>query len=339
MKFQIAFLLGFLCLYILGLNANQEYTELPCALEGASYTITLNSPQQDEDMLVWKCNDKLTYKRRKGIVNPTANVDKQGSLTLTNISKSMAGKCKAEHYNNNGQSIKTHSVILCVLSKAPVPKLEVECSSSGVATLRCEPKSFPKDIKFSWVHNNKELPDKTNPLKPPKRGEKDSYKCRLSNSLNKQDSNEEIISCGGSAGSQDGNLLFGYNKWVMIGIIAGGGFLLLVLIVSLIAICCKNHRRRKRRLRDEEELRLANLQYIGTNSRPRPKQTARGQPVPPTPDEEGYLQGPTGETSPAAPQAVRQPRPRAPPPPMEDDDEAVPPLPQPRRKGARQLDY
>ncbi|XP_041937603.1 uncharacterized protein LOC121699061 [Alosa sapidissima] len=317
-------------------------SELPCVnkLEGDSYTITLNSKEQYEDTLVWKCGDKVIYKRRRGKIYPAACVDMRGSFTLTNISKSMACTYKAEHHDKNGRVIKTLSARLCVFSRTPDPKLEVECSS-GVATLQCGPKSFPEGITLTWFHDDIEMKNETsNPLKPQKRGgPRDRYKCRFSNGRDMKDSKEETVSCEVSGNPSNKDLLFGYNKWVMIGIIAGGGFLLLVLIVSLIAICCKNHRRRKRRLRDEEELRLANLQYIGTNSRPRPKQTARGQPVPPTPDEEGYLQGPTGETSPAAPQAVRQPRPRAPPPPMEDDDEAVPPLPQPRRKGARQPDY
>ncbi|XP_076159498.1 uncharacterized protein LOC143142474 isoform X2 [Alosa pseudoharengus] len=329
MNFQIA--LGFLCLYVLNLNASQE-PKCVNKYVGDSYTLTLNSPQQDGDELVWKCVDKVIYKRRKGKID--------GSLTLKNISKSMACTYTATHHNKDGRYITSLSARLCVFSKTPDPKLVWECSPSGLPILQCGPKSIPEGITLTWFQNNAEMNEKSNPLNPQNHRARDRYKCKLSNGLDPdtRNSKEETLSCDVSDPSNK-DLLFGYNKWVMIGIIAGGGFLLLVLIVSLIAICCKNHRRRKRRLRDEEELRLANLQYIGTNSRPRPKQTARGQPVPPTPDEEGYLQGPTGEPSPAAPQAVRQPRPRAPPPPMEDDDEAVPPLPQPRRKGPRQPDY
>ncbi|XP_062383268.1 T-cell surface antigen CD2-like [Sardina pilchardus] len=337
MNFQIAS--GFLCLYILGLTASEECVN---KYVGESYTFKLNSPQQDGDMLIWKCEDKIIYKRRRGKAEPKANVDVQGSLTLTNISKSMNCTYKAEHHDSDGKALKTRSESLCVFSKIPDPKLEVKCSS-GMVALQCGP-SLPEGITLTWLKNNNEMKnEKSNPLKPQKPGVKDRYKCRLSNGLDKdtRHSKEEAASCAVSGGVSNNNLLFGYNKWVMIGIIAGGGFLLLVLIVSLIAICCKNHRRSKRKQRDEQELRLANLQYTGTNPRARPKQTARGQPVPPTPDEEGYLQGPIGEhsPSPAAPQAARQPRPRAPAPPMEDDDEAVPPLPQPRKKGPRHPDY
>ncbi|XP_063068895.1 T-cell surface antigen CD2 [Engraulis encrasicolus] len=146
----------------------------------------------------------------------------------------------------------------------------------------------------------------------------------------------------------------------MYGIIGGGGFLLLVLIILLIVLSCKSHRRRKRRQRDLEEMRLQNMQYIGSMPR-RPKHSALGQPVPPTPDEQGYLNAPEpgdpgfgngtggpGGTEfdrgsgvvmlPVEPQTQtqtqtrRQARPRAPPPPTEEEEEA-PPLPQPRRTG------
>ncbi|XP_076159493.1 uncharacterized protein LOC143142472 [Alosa pseudoharengus] len=255
MKFQIA--LGFLYLYILGLNASQE-PKCVNKYVGECYTMTLNSPQQDGDTLVWKCSDKIIYKRRKGKIEPTADVDMQGSLTLTDISKSMACTYKAEHHNKDGRLIKEHYRRLCVFSRTPDPKLEVECSPSGVATLQCEPKSSPEGITLTWFHNDIEMKNKSNRLKPQKRRSRDLYKCTLSNGLDTKESKEETVSCEG----YNSYLLFGYNKWVMIGIIAGGGFPLLVLIVSLITICCKNPRRRKRRLRDHEELSLYYLRNI-----------------------------------------------------------------------------
>ncbi|XP_076159487.1 uncharacterized protein LOC143142468 isoform X2 [Alosa pseudoharengus] len=189
---------GFLCLYVLGLNASQElYCENKYV--GDSYIITLNSPEQDGDTLVWKCSDNIIYKRRRGIVNATANVDMQGSLTLTNISKSMACTYKAEHHDKYGKLIKSLNARLCVFSKTPDPKLEVECSPSGVATLHCGPLlqgGFPEDITLTWFHNNIEMKNETsNPLKPQKPGPRDRYKCRLSNGHDMKDSNEETISC------------------------------------------------------------------------------------------------------------------------------------------------
>ncbi|XP_076159495.1 uncharacterized protein LOC143142473 isoform X2 [Alosa pseudoharengus] len=219
-------------------------SELPCVnkLEGDSYTITLNSKEQYEDTLVWKCGDKVIYKRRKGKIYPAAYVDMQGSFTLTNISKSMACTYKAEHHDKNGKRLKTHSERICVVSRAPVPKLDVSCSSSGVAILWCEPKSFPEDITLSWVHNNTVIKEKTNPLKLWKCGGNDVYKCRLSSSLNEQDSNEEIVSCEVSKSDSvpsDVKLVC-IKKQVMLGLLAGVGFLLLVLTLSLVVIICKN---------------------------------------------------------------------------------------------------
>ncbi|XP_062383269.1 T-cell surface antigen CD2-like [Sardina pilchardus] len=265
MNFQIA--LGFLSLYILALTASRELKCVTNKYVGGSYTITLNSPQQNGDLLVWKCNDKIIYKRRRGKVDPAANVDDLGSLTLTNISKSMACTYKAEHHDRDGRLLKEYSESLCVFSRIPDPKLEVECSPSGVATLQCGPKNLPEGITLAWFQNKKEMKMKSNPLTLQKRGRKDLYKCRLSNGLDSGRESKEEMLCEVSGGVSNNNLLFGYNKWVMIGIITGGGFLLLVLIISLIAICCKNHRRRKMRQRDNEEPRLCYRKDTSTDPR------------------------------------------------------------------------
>ncbi|XP_076158793.1 uncharacterized protein LOC143141990 isoform X2 [Alosa pseudoharengus] len=222
----------FLCLYVLGLTASQELT---CVNKyvGDSYTMTLNSPEQDGDMLVWKCSDKVIYKRRKGKIDPTADVDMQGSLTLTNISKSMACTYKAEHHDK---------------ARTPDPKLEVECSL-GVATLQCGPKSSPEGITLTWFHNNIEMTNETStPLKPQKPGPRDRYKCRLSNGHDMKDSNEETVSCEVS----DGKLIC-IEKQVMVVVLAGVGFLLLVWTLLLVIVSCRNcgHQKRKH---DSEEL-------------------------------------------------------------------------------------
>ncbi|XP_062383271.1 uncharacterized protein LOC134070828 isoform X2 [Sardina pilchardus] len=161
---------------------------------GESYTIALNSPQQDGDMLVWKCDDTVIYKRRRGKVDPAANVDDQGSLTLTNISKSMACTYKAEHHDDSGRLIIEHSESICVFSRIPDPKLEVECSPSGLATLQCGPKNLPEGITLMWFHNDIEMKNETsNPLELQNYGIKNRYKCRLSYGHDMEDSKEETI--------------------------------------------------------------------------------------------------------------------------------------------------
>ncbi|XP_031414712.1 T-cell surface antigen CD2-like isoform X1 [Clupea harengus] len=330
MNFQIAFVV--LCLCGLEINASTDPKCQDKKLEGETHTIILKSPKQDKDSLNWKCNDKLIYQRRrmgKPSFSVNVNVNELGNLELTNLNISMSGTYKGEHFGENGKSITKIEKTLCVFAKAPVPKLVWKCPPEGVPVLECEPKSH-QGFKLLWIRNNVRTNEDANPLERKKFKSTDRYKCSLSNDQYEgdiQESEEVTLSCG------DSEKWFGYNKWLMLAIIAGGGSLLLILIVSLIVICCKNHRRHRRRQRDEEELRLSNLQYIGTGPRPRPKQTARGQPVPPIPDEQGYFQGPEGDPSPADPKPKKQPRPRAPPPPMEDEDELIPPLPQPRRKG------
>ncbi|KAL2088178.1 hypothetical protein ACEWY4_017006 [Coilia grayii] len=333
MDFQKA--LVFLFLGVLGLAASAA-DECIKAFIGGSYTIALGSPKQEGDSLVWKHNETVVYQRRRTTITGGV-VDDNGSLLLNNLTSAMSGTYKAEHHDREGTLVKTITKKLCVIPKAPVPTLFSTCPL-GAPALQCDPKNIP-GFTLSWLHNNKEIAEKNNPLQPKQRGKKELYTCRLSNDQyrdDKEDSKPVAAICG------DGKL-FGFDKWIMYAILGGGGFLLLVLIILLIIFSCKSHRRRKRRQRDEEELRLANLRYIGTNPRPRPKQSALGQPVPPTPDEQDYLNGPEGNADPgpgpgpgpAEPQPRRQARPRAPQPPTEEGDDDIPPLPQPRRKGHR----
>ena len=80
---------------------------------------------------------------------------------------------------------------------------------------------------------------------------------------------------------------FGYNKWLMLAIIAGGGSLLLILIVSLIVICCKNHRRHRRRQRGKFSPSPLSLSLSPTDSLSthillcRPQSIVMVQPVSP----------------------------------------------------------
>ncbi|XP_062383650.1 hepatic and glial cell adhesion molecule-like isoform X2 [Sardina pilchardus] len=232
-------------------------------LEGDSHTITLNSARQRGDKLIWKCNDTVIYQRTNDTVQTSVNVDEKGSLSLTKLNSSMSCTYKAEHHDSHRKLIKATTETLCVLPRAPVPELAVKCSSAGVATLHCEQESIAR-FTLTWVLNNKDLQEKRNPFQPNQRGEKDRYRCRLSNSLGKQDSKEVTISCGAPGSDTVGNKLICIKKQVMLVVLAGLGFLLLVLTLSLVIVSCKNCGQRKRK-HDNEELRLCYLKDTSTD--------------------------------------------------------------------------
>ncbi|XP_076159489.1 uncharacterized protein LOC143142470 isoform X2 [Alosa pseudoharengus] len=290
-------------------------------LEGDSHSITLNSAKQKGDELIWKCNDTVIYQRIKEKVQSTVNVDDKGSLSLANLNSSMSCTYKAEHHDIHGKLIATKTERLCVLPRAPVPKLAVKCSSAGVATLRCEHESITS-FTLTWLHNNKDLREKSNPFQPKQHGEKDHYRCRLSNSLDKQDSKEVTISCGVSGSGLSDDKLICIKKQVMLVILAGVGFLLLVLTLSLVIVSCKNcgHQKRKH---DNEELRLCYLKDTSTD----PQQLKQAAP-------EDYcnIRTPEMEPVPAACQPSAEPQPvpaeKAPGTPGTSGT----PVPQPRRK-------
>ncbi|XP_031414714.1 uncharacterized protein LOC116218214 isoform X2 [Clupea harengus] len=304
--------------YSLVLSSSHHTDKYKCIdkLEGASLTIILDSPKQDGDALIWKCDDKVIYERKRGKESTfPANVNNNGSLILTNLIPSMSCTYKAEHHDKVGKLMKKVTERLCVLPRAPVPTLVVKCSPTGVGTLHCGSQSIT-GFKLSWIHNNKDINEKSNPFQPKQHGEKDHYKCRLANSLDKQDSNEVTISCKASGPGpepSDFKLLYN-NKWMM-AILVGAGILLLVLTVSLVLVSCKNHRLQNRKP-DNEELRLTHLQDISTGP----------PPLKQTPEDRGRIQTQEVVPDPSASQPDTQP----PPPPAEKDPAT--PVPQPRKK-------
>ncbi|KAL2088180.1 hypothetical protein ACEWY4_017008 [Coilia grayii] len=184
------------CLCGVGLNASTD-SSCHMTLEGQSFAITLGSPKQDGDALVWRCNETVIYERRNGTIKGSAEVDDRGSLSLTNLTTAMSCTYRAEHWSKSAMPLKKTTANVCVVPKAPVPTLVVTCSSSGVGSLYCASGSS-KGFTLSWFHNNVELKERVNPFTPTHPGEKDQYKCRLSNDLylgDTQDSNDVIISC------------------------------------------------------------------------------------------------------------------------------------------------
>ena len=104
--------------YSLVLSSSLHTDKCIDKLEGASLTIILDSPKQDGDALIWKCDDKVIYERKRGKESTfPANVNNNGSLILTNLIPSMSCTYKAEHHDKVGKLMKKVTERLCVLRK------------------------------------------------------------------------------------------------------------------------------------------------------------------------------------------------------------------------------
>ncbi|XP_051560625.1 proline-rich protein 7-like [Myxocyprinus asiaticus] len=140
-----------------------------------------------------------------------------------------------------------------------------------------------------------------------------------------------------SGKSSVGPELFGFDFWMMVSILAGGGALLLLLLSVLVICACCSYKRREKHQQDEEELRQRNLHASPPSGQHRSKNTVRGRPAPPLPQEEPINCGPTTQ---GPPQTQAQPKAHVhahpPPPPQDEDEENLPPLPQPMKKHHRE---
>ncbi|KAI4886139.1 hypothetical protein NFI96_015288 [Prochilodus magdalenae] len=211
-------------------------------------------------------------------------------------------------------------IIFHIGERLPKPGLNFTCKKD-LANLKCEVKEN-NGLSFIWYQNGKQIREDKNILI----GQKDdSYECALEKPVKSYKSAEVKTDCVKRA---QGDKLFGFDFWIMVGILAGGGGLVLLLMIVLVTCACQSCKRREKHLRDEEELRL-NFHTPPQRS----KNTARGQPAPPVPQEDPEVSNyEVDEPPPKAQSKVKnQPRIRPPPPPI-DEDEQPPPLPQPRSK-------
>ncbi|XP_056114576.1 T-cell surface antigen CD2-like [Rhinichthys klamathensis goyatoka] len=258
-----------------------------------------------------------------------ASMEEDGSLKMSKVSLKDTGKYKFYEFNADGAEIGTREVEIKVYEKAPKPTVSIRCTKDGNATLSCEIGNR-KDLTVTWYKDKMIQNDKKTQvlLSFTQVQENKPYSCEAQNPVSKDKSESITVSCPGSGYGK----LFGFDFWVMLGILAGGGALLLLLICVLIICACRSCRQRTKRQQDEEELRLEGL-TPGQNGTSRSKQTARGQPAPPVPQEDSILCSPSPETPRSQTQPKAQIRARPPPPPQDEED--PPPLPQPRNKQHR----
>ncbi|KAB5555801.1 hypothetical protein PHYPO_G00038280 [Pangasianodon hypophthalmus] len=290
-------------------------------LEGDSLTFQLTDKQL-------KDNDRFTIKKDDKILVPKRNRKQDGPgivkdkfLELQPVKLSDSGTYNVEVFDVNGIRIKSHSESVCVYAKIPKPRVNITCQDEKV-DLRCDVEGG-KDLSFSWYKNGKDLKKNVLNFSTNIEENKSKYTCTAQNPVNKNTSDPVEEACFKPA------TLFGFDLWIMVGILAGGGGLVLVLIIVLVTVACRACKRREKQQRDEEEFRL---NYLNTSPPPgqqKSKQTARGQPAPPEPYDDVSAQEIPCQ---AEPRPRNQQRARPPPPPIDDEEEQPPPLPQPRKK-------
>ncbi|XP_065110198.1 uncharacterized protein [Paramisgurnus dabryanus] len=283
--------------------------------------------------------DTKTHKaQQKGVktINniPDATIQSDG-LKLQNVKLNNTGKYRYEIYDDKGKKTAGIEKEITVYAKVTKPNVKSTCVN-GTATLTCDIKINDKrGLTITWIQEKpekKEMKGESNLIRTSKQIEENAdYSCRAQNPVSKEQSDVKTISCGVSFLGPGGKL-FGIDFWIMIGILAGGGTLLLLLIVVLVVCACRSCNKREK-MQEEEELRLRSFPSPTPPNQHRSKNTARGQPAPPIPQEDSSQNGPTTQTPPqtrAQPKA--QVRARPPPPPQDEDEEDPPPLPQPRKK-------
>ncbi|ROI62456.1 T-cell surface antigen CD2 [Anabarilius grahami] len=266
---------------------------------------------------------------------PGLTLEEDGSLRFQSVSLKDMGKYIYTVSSSDGTEIGKDGEEIKVYANAPKPVVKISCTTAGNATLTCDMRnSKDSSLTVSWYKEGKSIQNIKKSqmfLSSVQVLENKPYSCEARNPVSANKSESITVSCDGPGLTK----LFGFDFWLMVGILAGGAALLLLVICVLVICACRSCHQRTKRLQDEEEFRLADLTPgpTGTN---RSKQTARGQPAPPIPQEDTMPCNPSPETPPRTQnQPKAQIRARPPPPPQDDDEEDPPPLPRPRNKQHR----
>ncbi|XP_067298365.1 T-cell surface antigen CD2 isoform X2 [Pseudorasbora parva] len=332
------FLCGFAVLSALSVSTEECGKDL---LVGTSCFIKLKTKNDEKPFEIRWVHDSRTgniLRWKDGnikTIEDGVSMEKDGSLRFKSLRLTDTGKYRFYAENNVGQEIGNGEVEIKVYETAPKPTVKISCIDGNV-NLTCDIGNR-EDLTLSWFKDNKDIKnDKPRVfLSSTEVQENKPYSCEARNPVSDAKSESIKVSCQGR-GLGLGKFLGFDIDWIMLSIIAGGGALLLLLLCVLIICACRSCRQRKKHQLDEEEFRLADL-TPGHNGTNRSKQTARGQPAPPIPQEDPMPCSPSPQTTPRAQtqQPKAQIRARPPPPPQDEDEEFPPPLPRPRNKQQR----
>ncbi|XP_041822463.1 uncharacterized protein LOC121627579 [Chelmon rostratus] len=323
-----------------------------------NFTVPLHHALQSTEHLRWAHDQSIIFDRRpnKLVRGKEDDIFKNGSLKLTNLDKSKAGRYTPEVFTADGKAIvNLKSTRLCVFERVPRPEVTFECvQSSRSVRFTCTAGQPNKGLSIEWLQDGKAL-GKTKSQTLVKTAEdlkKHTFSCKVSNSYTSLISEPVQHNCT-KPGFVFPDKLLGINSWIVVG--CGGG-VVLMLIVIIIVCCICNRRKKRMRLKDEDELRLT---WTHTNQQHRychpPDQQQhhhhhhhhhqhqhQQQPAGHTGPRQHRSKQPCNQQRPRAPdQASGQPQPsprrpaQNPRPAHTTDDEQPPPLPQPRKKAPK----
>ncbi|XP_076579925.1 T-cell surface antigen CD2-like isoform X2 [Chaetodon auriga] len=339
-----------LCCSVFASKGSQASCDYSVAMND-DFTVPLHNAPQNLNQLRWTHESTLIFYRRSDMIlqGNAKDVLSNGSLRLTNLDKSKAGKYTPEVYTENGKAVPNlKSVTLCVFDRVPKPKVMFKCLPPSSVKFTCTA-GQNQDLKFEWVQDNNILDEvKGRTLeKTIKDVGTHTISCKVSNSVSFLISAPVQHNCV-QPGHDLPELIPGINSWIIVG---GGGGVVLLLIITVIVCCVCNRRKKRMHVKDEEELRLG---WTNTNQQHPPQQHShppgqhhhhhhhQQQPAGHTGPRQHRSKQPRSQQRPRAPDQPNgqpQPSPRrpaqAPRPTDTTDDEKPPPLPQPRKKAPK----
>uniref|UniRef100_A0A3B1J2N5 Ig-like domain-containing protein n=1 Tax=Astyanax mexicanus TaxID=7994 RepID=A0A3B1J2N5_ASTMX len=202
---------------------------------GSPVTIKLGLDQTDE--LVWKHNSKRVVKGEVKTL-PTklknAKVTSDGSLVISSVKKEDNGDHEFEVFLSNGTS-KIYTYIYIYVS--------ARLKSKYIMNSAVKDKT---GLTFSWYKNGKKIDE--NSLRNIERDQ--DYECAVEKPIPSEKSNKFRLTATkcNSENREEDDRLWGFERWIMITILAGGGSLVLVLMIVLVICACQSCKRREKHL-------------------------------------------------------------------------------------------
>nr|XP_061802933.1 T-cell surface antigen CD2-like [Nerophis lumbriciformis] len=226
---------------------------------GGSFVVPLQHKLQTLDNLRWKHNKTKIFHR---LSNETRSgkpddINRNGSLRLTNLKRSSEGLYIPEVFNTNGEPLLNgKGLYLCILDPVPKPGLQIECVLPNVK-FTCIPGKTAYDT-LEWFQNDKPLSEENEKtvLRVASEVPHYSFKCKISNRVSSMNSESLIQNCMGSSESIFPKELFGLDFRIMASILASLGGLALLLIIILFVCCIRAIKEKQKQVKEEEELRL-----------------------------------------------------------------------------------
>ncbi|KAL6481396.1 hypothetical protein MHYP_G00094760 [Metynnis hypsauchen] len=334
MNFKAGITLLFLCVLVIFHIEDCNACDLTATV-GDSLEIPVKVPSPQNDEIKWIRNKEIILRRKKGKITfgKPENVNENGHFIIKNADMTHNGTYSVEVYNATTGILKTSkTAMLCVYEMLPKPVVNITCEKEKVV-IKCEVQNNKGQI-FIWYHRGEKTTQNEQTFRTHDVKNNDNLECEVEKPAKSPRSDAvSLVKCTSESKSEK-KTLFGFDFRIMVGILAAGGVLVLVLMIVLVTCACQSCKRQEKRLRDEDEFRLNNFHLEIPNTPPqRSKNTARGQPAPPVPQEDPEVSNYEVDDPPpkAQSRAKNQQRIRPPPPPV-DEDETPPPLPQPRKK-------